>query len=118
MMGSVSVQSHLASQQPLAPMSGNNMVGQHQDPTKSIQWQISTSIAPASGSKVSNNFNIFSHFRPRKCEHRTCDKSFGRHKVKIKDKKRTILVTCEIQDEVHSLCDQIYVVVGSPKGVS
>lgn len=57
MMGSVSVQSHLASQQPLAPMSGNNMVGQHQDPTKSIQWQISTSIAPAS---VSKDFNYIS----------------------------------------------------------
>jgi len=56
MMGSVSVQSHLASQQPLAPMSGNNMA-QHQDPTKSIQWQISTSVAPAS---VSKDFNYIS----------------------------------------------------------
>merc|ERR1711970_526660 len=55
MMSSVSVQSHLASQQPLAPMSGNNMV-QH-DPTKSIQWQISTSVAPAS---VSKDFNYIS----------------------------------------------------------
>jgi len=55
MMSSVSVQSHLASQQPLAPMSGNMV--QHQDPTKSIQWQISTSVAPAS---VSKDFNYIS----------------------------------------------------------
>lgn len=52
MMGPVSVQSHLASQQPLPLMSGNML--QHQDPTKSIQWQISTSLAPAS---VSKDFN-------------------------------------------------------------
>jgi len=52
MMGSVSVQSHLASQQPIPPMSGNLV--QHSDATKSIQWQISTSIAPAS---VNKDFN-------------------------------------------------------------
>ena len=61
MMSSVSVQSHLASQQPLAPMSGNMV--QHQDPTKSIQWQISTSVAPASVSKVRKLFKIVSHSR-------------------------------------------------------
>jgi len=55
MMGSVSVQSHLASQQPVPLMSGN-MVPQ-QDPTKSIQWQISTSVAPASVSKDFNYIN-------------------------------------------------------------
>merc|ERR1719474_1975943 len=54
-LDSVSVQSHLANQQPVAPMSGNNLVNQqHQDPTKSIQWQISTSLAPASASKDFN----------------------------------------------------------------
>merc|ERR1719471_1112428 len=67
-MGSVSVQSHLtgggggggAGQQqqpvPSGQMSSNSnsSMTPHQDPTKSVQWQISTSVAPAS---VSKDFN-------------------------------------------------------------
>jgi len=55
MGGSLSVQNHLANQQPVGQLGGQVQMGgqgtggnisQTQDPTKSVQWQISTSLAP------------------------------------------------------------------------